>query len=151
MDLYNELFSIVREFSRNDIKYSIIGGIAMALHDEPRFTKDIDFLIMSEEIDNVRGLLEKLGYFESAEPWKFKKTDLTLHRFMKTEGEEHLIVDILVGNEEKHKRIIVDSIEEEWEEGKIRIISKADLIWMKELRNSDQDRVDIGRLKNDKD
>jgi hypothetical protein len=70
---------------------------------------------------------------------------------MKTEGEEHLIVDILVGNEEKHKRIIADSIEEEWEEGKIRIINKADLIWMKELRNSDQDRVDIGRLKNDED
>ncbi len=62
-----------------------------------------------------------------------------------------MAVDILLGNEEKHKRIIADSIEEEWEEGRIRIINKADLIWMKELRNSDQDRVDIGRLKNDKD
>ena len=151
MDLYDEFFSIIREFSKNDIKYSVIGGIAMALHDEPRFTKDIDFLIISKEINDVRGLLEKIGYSESAEPWKFKNVDLTLHRFMKTEGEEYLMVDILLGNEEKHRRIIADSIEEEWEEGKIRIINKADLIWMKEIRNSDQDRVDIERLKNDKD
>ncbi|MCD5397547.1 hypothetical protein LR003_01260 [candidate division NPL-UPA2 bacterium] len=70
---------------------------------------------------------------------------------LKKQKEEYLIVDILLGSKEKHQRIITISIEEEREEGKIQIINKVNLIWMKELRNSDQDKVDIERLKNDKD
>ena len=70
---------------------------------------------------------------------------------LKKQKEEYLIVDILLGSKEKYQRIITISIEEEREEGKIQIINKVNLIWMKELRNSDQDKVDIERLKNDKD
>ena len=38
-----------------------------------------------------------------------------------------------------------------WSEGVVKVARKADLIWLKEQRNSDQDRVDIARLRDDKD
>jgi hypothetical protein len=41
MDLHDEFFSIIEAFEENDITYVVIGGIALAFHDKPRFTKDI--------------------------------------------------------------------------------------------------------------
>ena len=70
---------------------------------------------------------------------------------MKVEGEKHLLIDILLANEERHRQIWARSIHDEWKEGRITIIAKADLIWMKKQRNSDQDIVDIKKLQNDKD
>ncbi len=72
---------------------------------------------------------------------------MTLHRFMKVEGGDHLLIDVLLANENRHRDIIANAIEAESEEGIARVAGKSDLIWMKEFRDSDQDRVDIKRLK----
>jgi len=73
--------------------------------------------------------------------------NLTLHRFMKVEGEEFLVVDILVGNEEKYRNVVKNALEEKSEKGVVKVANKNDLIWMKKMRNSDQDKVDIKGLK----
>jgi hypothetical protein len=44
MDLYDELRSLVAALDRQHVDYAICGGIALALHGYPRFTKDIDLL-----------------------------------------------------------------------------------------------------------
>jgi len=123
----------------------------MAFHNYPRFTKDIDFIVMSEQIEEIKSLLKKIGYFESAQPWTFKSIPLSLHRFMKIEGEDFLIVDVLTGTDKQYKEIIENSISAKWSEGSVKIAKKDDIIWLKQLRNSDQDKVDIKRLQNDKD
>ncbi len=151
MDLFEEFFKIARQFDKMHVQYALIGGIAMAFHDEPRFTKDIDFLVLPEELEKVRKALKEIEYFESAEPWTFKSSGVTLHRFMKVDGERHMIIDILLATNERHRQIIKRCIEDEWKDGVIKIISKQDLIWMKQQRNSDQDRVDIRTLNNDED
>ncbi len=151
MNLFDEFFKIVRKFGEKKIQYTLVGGVAMAFHDEPRFTKDIDFLTLPEEIDRIREALKEINYFESSEPWTFKSTKMTSHRFMKVEDEKYLMIDILLANEERHRQILARSIQEEWKEGRITIISKNDLIWMKKQRNSDQDIVDIRKLQDDKD
>jgi len=46
MNLFEDFSSIIKQFNKNGISYALIGGIALAFHDEPRFTKDIDFLII---------------------------------------------------------------------------------------------------------
>ena len=150
MNLFDEFFSVVREFQKCRISYSVVGGIAMAFHDEPRFTRDIDFLVAPDQTEKVKRALEGIGYFESSEPWTFKNTHLTLHRFMKTEGEDYLTVDVLCGAERGHKEIIENSSEEQWAQGSVRIAKKEDIIWMKQQRGSDQDRIDIRKLKDDK-
>ena len=40
---------------------------------------------------------------------------------------------------------------EKSEKGVVRIADKDDLIWMKKMPDSDQDKVDIKRLENDED
>lgn len=151
MNLFDEFFKIVGNFEQVGLKYAVVGGIAMAFHDQPRFTKDIDILVLPEDLEKITTIFEKIGYFESSAPWTFKNTNLTLHRFMKTEGGDFLTVDILVGNEERHREVVKNSLEEKSEKGVVKIANKNDLIWMKRMRNSDQDKVDIKGLENDKD
>jgi hypothetical protein len=150
MNLFDEFFKIVESFEKIDLKYAVVGGIAMAFHDQPRFTKDIDILVLPEDLEKIATIFEKIGYFESSDPWTFKNTNLTLHRFMKVEGEDFLVVDVLVGNDEKHRNVVKNALEEKSEKGVVKIANKNDLIWLKKMRNSDQDKVDIKRLKNDK-
>lgn len=150
MNLFDEFFAIVREFHTEGIRYAVVGGIAMAFHDQPRFTRDIDLLIHPGDIESVAAILGRLGYFASASPWTFQKTKLTLHRFLKIVGEDDLMVDVLVGYEGKHAEMIEGALLEKTEQGDIRIARKEDIIWMKTLRDSDQDRVDIRKLQNDK-
>ncbi len=70
---------------------------------------------------------------------------------MKTDNEDHLVVDILEGNESRHKEIIDKTIGAESQAGVARIANKTDLIWLKRFRNSDQDKVDIRKLEDDQD
>lgn len=92
-----------------------------------------------------------MGYTFEANPWTFKNTNTTLHnRLTKIEGEDSLTIDLLVGNEGRHKEIIENAIVEETEYGLTCIASREDLIWMKRFRNSKQDIADIEALENDK-
>ena len=150
MNLFDEFFSIAERLEEHQVTYCVIGGIAMAFHDQPRFTRDIDILVAAEQIEQVRIALKETGYFESTSPWTFKGSGLTLHRFMKTEDEDYLVVDVLLGSEPRHMSILEGPVKEVWTGGRVRIANKEDLIWLKERRLSDQDRVDIGRLKDDK-
>ncbi len=149
MQLYDEFFKLIKALKHIEINYALIGGIAMAFHAHPRFTRDIDLLVMENEFEKTKNILNELGYFESAKPWTFKKANLTLHRFMKIEGENYLVVDILIGNEEKHKDIITNSLIEPYDGGHVHIARKEDIIWMKQCRDSEQDRVDIRKLQDD--
>ncbi len=105
--------------------------------------KDIDFLLLAEDIDHLKSILKKLGYIFEASPWTFKNTNITLHRLTKIEEEDSLTIDLLVGNEERHRQIIKNSIVEETEYGSVCIACREDLIWMKRFRNSKQDIADI--------
>ena len=149
MNLFYEFFKIIEQFEKIGLQYAVVGGIAMAFHDQPRFTRDIDILVLPEDLEKICSVFEDIGYFESSAPWTFKNTKLTLHRFMKVEGKDFLVVDILIGNEVKHREIVKNALSEIHEKGVVKIAAKNDLIWMKKIRNSDQDKVDIKRLAND--
>jgi len=149
MNLFDEFFAIVSEFRKTEIVYSVVGGIAMAFHDQPRFTRDIDFLVLPEKVDEIERALKRIGYFESSPPWTFEGTKLTLHRFMKTDKDDFLTIDMLYGDEPKYREIVANALAEESSEGIVMVARKNDLIWMKRKRGSDQDRVDIGKLEND--
>lgn len=149
MNIFEEFPDIVNAIEKENIKYALVGGIAMAFHSEPRFTRDIDILVFPEDLGKIRELLTQHGYIESAAPWTFKKTNMTLYRFIKAEEHEHLQLDILTANEERHMQIVEDALEAESEHGKIRVGTKRDLIWLKQQRGSDQDKVDIKKLQED--
>jgi len=147
MNVFDEFPKIAKALQQNKIRYALVGGVAMAFHDQPRFTRDIDLLVHPEDFEKLTEILTHLGYEEKAPPWTFQRTNVTLHRFTRIEDQEYLILDILVGHEKKHQTIIAQALLAESEEGAIKVVRKEDLIWLKEQRHSDQDKVDIKKLR----
>lgn len=124
----------------------------MAFYTEPRFTRDIDLLVDSDDFEKARGILERDGYFESASPWTFPEVAIELHRFLKVSDEEdEMLIDILVAKDEEIRSIIHNAVEAESEQGKIMIANRRDLIRLKKTRDSKQDQADIEKLEDDKD
>jgi len=152
MNIFEEFLEIVKQLENENIKYALVGGVAMAFHAEPRFTKDIDILISPDDIKKVKTVLEKMDYFESAPPWMFQKTEITLHRFVKVLQGEEMMIDVLLAGSKHHYEIIEEAVEAESEEGdgKVKVAARDDLIWLKKNRNSKQDKADIERLENEK-
>jgi len=151
MNIYDEFFSIVKKLDDENIQYALIGGIALSFYTEPRFTKDIDFLLLANDIKSFKLILNDLGYKLEAETWTLKEVDITLHRLTKIDNGDFLSIDLLVGNDKKYDRIINNAVTENTEYGVVSIAAREDLIWLKQLRNSKQDIADIEALKNVKD
>ena len=151
MNVFDEFYRIVEHFQNEGIAYALVGGVAMAFHTEPRFTKDIDLLIRHADFVRTHDILTNAGYSQSAPPWTFKKSALTLHRFLKVENDDEMVIDILVAGDRDNQRIIdnaLDANSEKW--GVIKVATKEDLIRLKRRRNSKQDQVDIERLMDEK-
>ncbi len=152
MNVFEEFKRLMKELENQRVRYALVGGVAMAFYAEPRFTRDIDFLIDTDDYDKVKGLLEKDGYFESAAAWTFRNVAIELHRFLKAVNEEdEMLIDILVAKDAEVRNVIRNAVEAESEEGRVLIANKKDLIWLKKTRDSKQDQADIERLKDDKD
>ena len=149
MNIFEEFNHIMKELETRNVRYALVGGVAMAFYTEPRFTRDIDLLIDSEDFGKIKGILEKEGYFESASPWIFRSVSIELHRFLKVTDEDEMIIDVLVAQAEEVRRIIRDSVEAESEDGRAKIASRKDLIWLKRMRDSKQDQADIEKLENE--
>jgi hypothetical protein len=133
------------------VRYALVGGVAMAFYTEPRFTRDIDLLVDSDDFEKARGILEKDGYFESASTCTFPEVAIELHRFLKVSGEEdEMVIDILVAKDEEVRSIIHNAVEAESEQGSVMLASRRDLIWLKKMRDSKQDQADIEKLEDDK-
>jgi hypothetical protein len=151
MNIFEEFNLLVVVLERHKVRYALVGGVAMAFYTEPRFTRDIDLLIDSEDFEKTKGILEKEGYFESASPWTFRNVAIELHRFLKEISEDDMMIDILIAKDEEVRRIIQNAVEAESEEGRVMLANKKDLIWLKRTRDSMQDKTDIEKLENEKD
>lgn len=49
MDLHPDLMDLLGAFSSSSVEYLVVGGWAVSVHSEPRFTKDLDLLIGTSE------------------------------------------------------------------------------------------------------
>lgn len=149
MNLYDEFFAVIEAFEENNIIYAVIGGFAMTFHDEPRFTEDIDILVSHDDLEKTEQLLADLHFFSSTDPHPFLKTTLVLHRFVKTIENDYLILDLLAGQDDKFEDFLKNCTKFKWEKGTVAVVNRKDLIRLKKMRNSDQDKVDIKQLQND--
>ena len=150
MNVFEEFKQLVMELERHKVRYALIGGVAMAFYAEPRFTRDIDLLVDFEDFEKVKGILDEIGYFESASPRTFRKVAIELHRFLNVTPEDETMIDILVAKTEEVRRVIRDAVEAESEHGRVMLANKKDLVWLKRLRDSKQDQADIEKLEDEK-
>lgn len=147
MDFFKEFYSVIKNFNAKRVKYAVVGGIALSFYTEPRYTKDIDILTTPSQIDKIKQILFELDFDEASLSWTFQKTQIELFRFVKIEDEDYLPIDILVGMEDWHSEVILNAKKVKSINGHVKVISKENLIRMKSIRNSDQDRIDIKNLK----
>ena len=54
MNLHTEFSRVTKAFEKRKIRYAVVGGLAMAFHDEPRCTMDIDLLVHSEDQQRMK-------------------------------------------------------------------------------------------------
>ncbi len=148
LDLYAELRALVDALHDRNLDYAICGGVALAIHGHPRFTKDIDIVIQSRSLDAVRACVNELGFIHPASVLPFGRgtdQERLVYRMTKILGEETLTIDLLVlgpGFDE-----VWDNREFfAWNDRKIQVVSRDGLIKMKRLAARKQDEADIEAL-----
>ena len=149
MSLYLEFDRIIRRFAKNNIRYAVVGGLAVGLHGHIRATEDMDFLIHADDLPAVTTALRALGYRKNSDPLSFSRAGLTLIRFWKAaaRSEELLVVDVLVPTSTRMNGILRRAITLHFGKGSIHVVTSKDLLSMKRLRHSAADRADIAALK----
>jgi len=60
--VYTSLARIAKRLDELNIRYALVGGMAMFLHGYRRFTEDVDILVTREGLKTIHDRLEGLGY-----------------------------------------------------------------------------------------
>jgi hypothetical protein len=143
LTLESELRELVQRFNEAKIEYALCGGMAVALHGYPRFTKDIDFLIPSESLNRAKEVAAEAGFLDESGRIPFPDSDV--YRILKIEGTEYRILDLLVP-----KRLDTIAWTQrqwfDWNGLPICSVSRDGLIEMKLAAGRDIDRIDIKQL-----
>ena len=140
---FRELLKI---FEKHKIRYLVVGGYAVMKYSEPRFTKDLDVLIATDQ-GNANAVYSALKEFGA--PLKnLTSDDFTHEDYFYQMGRPPLRVDIMMSipgigfDEAWENREIV-----ELDDLRIFFISRSDLIQSKEASGRPQDIIDIDKLK----
>ena len=149
-DIYTEFLAVIDALNEACLDYAVCGGIGLAIHGHPRFTRNIDFLIQAESWNAIRGTLAPSGYTLAAGPIPFdtgKPTARELMRLSKATGEDEelLTLDFL---------LVAPSLEDawahrevySWQGRQIRAVSRESLADMKRLAGRPQDLADLAVL-----
>jgi hypothetical protein len=140
---FRELLKI---FEKYKIRYLVVGGYAVMKYTEPRFTKDLDVLIATDQ-DNANAVYSALKEF-GAPLENLTSEDFTHKDYFYQMGRAPLRVDIMMSipgigfDEAWENREVV-----ELDDLKIFFISRSDLIRSKEASRRPQDMIDIDKLK----
>ncbi|MCD4774640.1 MAG: nucleotidyltransferase [Candidatus Aegiribacteria sp.] len=133
-------------FEKHDIRYLVVGGYAVMKYSEPRFTKNLDLFIATDQ-DNANGVYEALKEF-GAPLENLTADDFTQKGYFYQMGRAPVRVDIMMSipgiefDEVWGKREVV-----ELDDLKILFISRSDLIRAKEASARPHDKIDIDKLK----
>jgi hypothetical protein len=148
LDLYEGLKSLVKRLDEDQIDYALCGGLALALYGVPRATVDIDILVEKESLEKAQKLARELGYIMKANPMEFARGAIEIHRVSKKDEEtgDWFSLDFLLVTPPM-KKVWEDRQQVKWEEGKLWVVSREGLIFLKTLRGSGQDLDDIQKLR----
>jgi len=139
---FKELLNL---FKKHNVKYLVVGGYAVMLYTEPRFTKDLDLLI-SIEIKNATAVYNALKEF-GAPLADLTVKDFSQEGYFYQMGRPPVRVDILMSIPgvkfssawSRRKQLTIDGVE-------MNFISKEDLIASKKASGRSQDLIDVKSL-----
>lgn len=137
---------LLRLFEKFKIRYLIVGGYAVMKYSEPRFTKDLDVFIATDQ-DNAKSVYLALKEF-GAPLENLTSDDFTHEGYFYQMGRPPMRVDIMMSIPGikfdvawKNREVV------ELDDLKIFFISRSDLILAKEASGRPQDQIDVDKLK----
>lgn len=148
MNLYDELLKLIDLLNEAEIDFAICGGIAVAFHGYPRFTKDIDILIQSVDLDRIRSLAHTAGYTIWAGPIPFGKgthNERIMYRISKIVSPDVLSLDMIVVSPAIETAWFERELFE-WQGRHVPVVSVEGLYTLKRLSGRDQDLLDLKML-----
>jgi hypothetical protein len=140
---FRELLSLLE---KHKVRYLVVGGYAMMKYTEPRFTKDLDLWVSTDEV-NSKAVYAALKDFGA--PLKgLAPADFTQEGYFYQMGNPPFRLDVMMS-------IPGATFENAWADREnvqveglvIPFISKADLIKSKEASGRPQDLIDAKELK----
>jgi hypothetical protein len=146
---------VIRKFNNAGVRYAIAGGIAVNLHGHIRMTADLDILLELEDNNLAKAVttlkesgfvckvpVDPMGLADSntRNDW-IKNKNMKALNFYRGIEEVDLVIDSPVKYEDAKKiNFAVKDIN-------YPVVSKEDLIKMKEVTNRQHDKDDIKKLK----
>ncbi|MGM0490950.1 MAG: nucleotidyl transferase AbiEii/AbiGii toxin family protein [Planctomycetota bacterium] len=153
MNIKAELFSVLDALDAEGIPYALCGGLALAVHGCPRFTKDIDLLVQEKDMRRLEATVRRLG-FDVPSGWivfgRGTAREQRLYRIVKAEDDRHLALDLVMVTETQRRN---------WDtrqtldlgDRRIVAVSREGLIRMKRNTGRTQDQADVEGLEGSSD
>src|SRR5438046_3766148 len=98
MTLLDELMAVTGALDADGIAYALVGGLAVAVWGAPRATKDMDLLVLPEDVEQAKAAAGRCGFTPPAEPMAFSD-GMVVHRVSKVQDGALMTVDLLLVNE----------------------------------------------------
>ena len=155
-----DLFNLIKELSKADIKYVVCGGVACVLQGVERATYDLDISVSFEE-NNLRKLIEVMKNSKlipripepvenlldenKRKEW-FEKKGALVYTFLS--GKTPLQLDVFLNYPRTYDELFKNSDELEIDKVKFRVSSIEDLLFVKRMIDParDKDLTDIKEL-----
>ena len=154
--LLETLIKLSLVFSKAEIKFSLVGGLALGMIARPRATEDIDLLVLLGE-DQSKTIAEILHknfevIHQHDELMVIGKTKILRTLLQDPHLKEGIIiVDILFADNVIYCNAVKNSIKVKVASTPIPVVKAEDLILIKMLSTRDQDRIDIQTIRDEND
>ena len=137
---------LLANLARAEVKFIIVGGVAIALNGFLRTTEDVDILIESSA-ENVQRLLGALSNFGEGHASELSPTD-----FSDSEGAVRIIEDFpldvfTVMRGKRYADLIASTKSTQIDDVTVLYLDAAALIELKMDSQRDQDRIDVSALR----
>ncbi len=152
LDLAEEFRALVEALDDARVEFAVCGGLAVAIHAQPRATMDIDLLVRSDSVAATTQVARRLGYTIEAGPMVVRAGVVEMHPLSKPDPDSGDVLSIDLLRVTAPLESVWEGRERvAWDYGELPVVSRAGLIEMKRLRGSGQDLDDIRALEEDVD
>jgi nucleotidyltransferase AbiEii toxin of type IV toxin-antitoxin system len=148
MNLTSEFADLIRGMQQAGIPFAVCGGMALALHGFPRFTNDIDLLILPGQFENAVNVARQCGFNDAIEAIRLGRQSgrpVEIHRINKFVGEDFLTLDLILVSPVL-EQVWNDQMQFEWQGRLLPVVSRTGLAKMKRMAGRPQDLADIQNL-----
>lgn len=151
MDLIEELVGLCAAFDAAGVDYAVCGGIALAIHGHPRFTKDIDVLVRPADLDRALAAAATRHFILEGGKLTFgagTPEERSVFRVSRSRDAQLITLDLLLAGA-IYESVWATRRKVEFQGRVIWVVSRAGLIAMKEAAGRGQDLLDIEKLRAD--